>query len=717
VAYVMYTSGSTGAPKGVMVPHRAAVQYAQSTAELFSVTGTDRVSQVANPSFDMSIFDFYVAFAAGATVVGAPNTTLLDPTALGEFLRDERVSVSYVPPALLNMVDPALPRDLRVLLVAGEFCPADLANRWSRPGLEFHNGWGPTEVTITCSDYLCPSDLDGPPSIGRPMANQRVYVLDRRLRPAPIGVTGQLYVAGAGVTRGYLGRPDLTADKYLPDPYATQPGERMYATGDLGRWRADGSLDFVGRVDRQVKIRGLRIELGEIEHALADHPDVRQAAVVVSGADTPQARLLAYVVAEAGRQIEPDLMREGLADQLPLYMVPGSVLVLPELPLTGNGKLDLARLPDPESKPATGYVAPSTPTHRRLVDTWRGLLDLPADGIGIHDTFFNLGGNSLQATQLISRIREGFGVKLHPRELFANPTLDQLAIRLDRTDHQPGPYDDARRPMSALVPLQPEGSRPPLFFVHAVGGSVAPYVALASLLGADQPFYGLEDPGLRGDERPRRIPETAASYLRAIRAVQPVGPFHLVGWSLGGTIAVEMARQLRAGGEEVAMVVLLDTGIPTAPYEPDQAELLSWFVDDFTGLAAAESPALDLAALRQLPAGQQVDAVLAALESTVAGTADVRDELRTRIDVFSANSRAFLAHQPGGYAGRLVLLSAADEAADDVPRWRAVAPDHFEHHVVPGNHFTMLRPPHLRAVADAVRRSLTDSTFAEDGAR
>ena len=461
----------------------------------------------------MSIFDTFAAFAAGATGIGAPRTTLLDPDALGALLRDERVTISYVPSALLSLVDPELPRDLRVMMVAGETCSAELANRWSRSGREFHNGYGPTEVTVTCTDYLCPPELlDKAPSIGRAMANQRAYVLDKRLRPAPIGVAGQLYMAGAGLARGYLGRPDLTADKFVPDPFSREPGERMYATGDLVRWRADGNLEFLGRLDRQVQLRGLRIELGEIEHAIAGYPGVRQSVVIVKDADTPEARLIGYLIPESGHQVDVDEVRQELAEQLPLHMVPGDILTLSELPLTGNGKLDKDRLPDPEPESGVGYVPPGTNTERRLAEIWQVLLKLDAGRIGIGDNFFKLGGNSLQSTQLIARIRDQFMFTLHPRALFIHPTLGDLAERIDQefetdlgTDESPENKAaeererendiDAHGTVSALVPIKTDGTRPPLFFVHAVGGSVAPYVALASLLGEDQPFYGLEDPG------------------------------------------------------------------------------------------------------------------------------------------------------------------------------------------------------------------------------
>jgi amino acid adenylation domain-containing protein len=721
-AYVIYTSGSTGRPKGVVVPHRAAVHFCINLGELFRMSPSDRVLQLANPAFDVSVSDFFATFAAGATVIGAPRPVLLNPDTLQELMRDERVTFGDIPPVMLRSLDPEPLVNLRALFIGMEPFGPELVNRWARPGREFHNGYGPTEATITCVDYPCPAEpLDGPPPIGRAMANHRAYVLDRRQRLTPIGVPGELYLTGAGLAHGYLGRPGLTAEKFVPDPFAAEPGTRMYATGDLVRWRSDGNLEFLGRVDRQVKIRGLRIELGEIEHMLASQAGVRQATVVVKEPGTPQARLVGYVVTEPGHDVDPDQVRDRLADRLPLAMVPGVILTLPELPLTGNGKIDQARLPDPSGPADASYVAPGTDTQRRLAGIWSDLLGSGAGRIGIHDSFFDLGGNSLQVTQLMARITERFGVTLHPRELFASPSLGQLAARVDEGDRQPG-----GRSVSVLVPIKPDGTRPPLFLVHAVGGSVLPYVALASLLPADQPCYGLEHAGLHGDRpdgRPedtatQRIPQIAASYLSAIRQVQPAGPYHLGGWSFGGTVAVEMASQLRAAGEEVALVVMLDTGVPITGgpntgglitgAEPDQAELLAWFTADFAGIAGSDPPAMDLAALRQLPAGQQVDATLAALESAGLTSAELRAELRNRIRVFLGNSRAYLAYQPAPYDGRLVLLRAADEPDEDAERWRVLAPESFEHYVVPGNHYTMIAPPHLSAVAQAVQRCLRD---------
>jgi amino acid adenylation domain-containing protein len=437
VAYVIYTSGSTGKPKGVMVPHRAVVNFCAAFRELFAITADDRILQFSNPAFDVSVSDFFATFAAGATVVGAPRSVLLDPDALQGLLAEERVTVMDIPPPVLGLLNPEPLVSLRVLFIGMEPFGPELVNRWTRPGREFHNGYGPTEATITCVDYVCPPHpLDGAPPIGRPMANQRAYVLDKQLRPAPIGVPGELYVAGAGIALGYLGRPDLTADKFRPDPHAANPGDRMYATGDLARWRADGNLAFVGRIDRQVKLRGLRVELGEVEHVLVGHPGIRQATVVVKEAGTLRARLIGYLVPDRGQEIDPYQVREYASDRLPLHMIPAALLILDKLPLTAAGKIDLARLPDAESQAASGQVELSTDTQHRLAEIWRGLLGLDTGQIGAQDNFFNVGGNSLQATQLISRIRDAFQVTLEPRHLFTHPVLAHLASQIDNATQQ-----------------------------------------------------------------------------------------------------------------------------------------------------------------------------------------------------------------------------------------------------------------------------------------
>ncbi len=324
-AYLLYTSGSTGTPKGVLVSHRSAHAYSHNAVEQFHTTTADRVAQASNPAFDAHIFDCYPSLLAGATLISAPRDTITDPAAFTDLIRAERVTLSFIPPAILAQLEPdqLTGTALRAIACGGEALTAQQANRWSRPGLELHNPYGPTETTVVVTDYICPTTpLTTPPPIGAPLPNQRAYVLDHRLRPAPIGIPGELHLAGTGLAHGYHHRPGLTAQRFLADPYGP-PGQRMYATGDLARWRSDGQLEYLGRRDRQVQLRGQRIELGEIEHTLTQHPDVRQSAVTVH-----DNTLVGYLVGD------PDLddVRRHLADRLPTHMIPTALVPLPELP-------------------------------------------------------------------------------------------------------------------------------------------------------------------------------------------------------------------------------------------------------------------------------------------------------------------------------------------------------------------------------------------------
>ncbi|WP_019925401.1 non-ribosomal peptide synthetase [Nocardia sp. BMG111209] len=428
-AYLVYTSGSTGTPKGVLISHRAASGYCHNAVGQLRITAADRIPQIANPAFDMSVFDCFVTLSAGATIIGAPAGVVNDPAALTALLLAERVTVAYIPPAILALLDPHRFTNsaLRAVFSAGATLPTELAARWIRPGLAVHNSYGPTETTVVCTDYPCVGDLPGGPlPIGTAMPGHDAYVLDERLEPVPVGVPGQLYIAGSGVALGYLNRPALTAARFLPDRFGDRPGRRMYATGDLTRWRADGVLEFLGRIDRQVQLRGLRIELGEIEYQLNTHPGVRQGVVLLRDDS-----LTAYVVGGA----DPRDVREYLGAKLPGYMIPTAFVAVPEIPLTHNGKLDLAALPDPARRTET-YLEPRTATESWLATQWQDLLGV--DRVGAADNFFDLGANSLHGTQLIARIREHLHVELDLVHLFTGPTLGEIADRLDGAEAAPG---------------------------------------------------------------------------------------------------------------------------------------------------------------------------------------------------------------------------------------------------------------------------------------
>ncbi len=427
-AYVLYTSGSTGRPKGVLVEHRSITNFTASVRELFALDDRDRVLQYASLSFDVSVFEIFGALHCGACVVLIERETALSVDDLAEVMRRERVSVMDMPPAVMALLSATSFPDLRAVFVGGEEFSADLVNRWALPGRMFVNGYGPTEATVTVTVKHCEGYHERRPSIGNPMPNHRAYVLDPSLHAASTGVPGELCISGAGVARGYLGRPGLTAERFVPDPYAIRPGERMYRTGDLAVRRRDGEIGFLGRIDDQVKIRGLRIEPGEICAVLDAHPAVHQSIVVVRPGPGGGHRLVAYL---AGSGMDVTEVREYAADRLPRHMVPERFVELDRLPVTGNGKVDRDALPDPGTeRPLAGRVpiAPRDDLELVLRELWSEVLEV--DTLGVEDDFFAVGGNSLLATQLLAKVREMFGIPIQMRALFEKPTIAAAAALL-----------------------------------------------------------------------------------------------------------------------------------------------------------------------------------------------------------------------------------------------------------------------------------------------
>ncbi|HEV3049322.1 MAG TPA: amino acid adenylation domain-containing protein, partial [Longimicrobium sp.] len=441
LAYVIYTSGSTGTPKGVMVPHRGVPNLAYAQARRFGIDGASRVLQFASFSFDAAVAEVFDALLAGATLVMASRDALLPGAGLLETLRSGRVTVATLPPSVLAMLAPEDLPELRTVVSAGEAVDAATVERWSA-GRAFVNAYGPTETTVCATSARCEADGRAP-AIGRGLENVRVYVLDAAGRPAPVGVAGELYVGGVGVARGYLGRPGLTAERFVPDPFGGATGARLYRTGDRVRWSARGELEFLGRVDAQVKVRGFRIEPGEIEATLRRHAAVRECVVVARGDASGGARLVGYIVGEA----DPDALRAHLRRSLPEYMVPSAFVFLKALPLTPNGKLDRQALPAPEyAADADRYVAPRTPVEEVLAGIWAEVLRL--DRVGVEESFFDLGGHSLLATRVVSRVRDVFAIELPLRALFEGPTVAELAGRVEEM---------RRAGLPVLPPVVPTG--------------------------------------------------------------------------------------------------------------------------------------------------------------------------------------------------------------------------------------------------------------------
>lgn len=547
-AYVIYTSGSTGEPKGVVISHRSIAHHCQTMRDHYRLGPQDKVLQFASMSFDASLEQVLPGLLAGATVVLRPDRLWSAAEFRGEVTGLGLTAIDVSPSYLYELLLDAERADgwtafesLRVVTVGGEALLPETLALWRASPLSGHcrlvNAYGPTETTIT--SLVC--DLGDEVSIGRPLPGERAYVLDAYDQLCPVGVVGELHIGGVGLALGYLDQPELTRQKFIDDPLT--PGARLYRTGDRARRREDGAIDFLGRIDQQVKVRGFRVECGEVEAALRRLDGVAEAVVLLRGD-----RLAAFVAPE----VEGDV-KGALAETLPDYMIPSTILSLPELPLTPGGKVDRAALRqlDPDG-PAVGTVEPRTGTERQLREIWRQVLAV--DRIGVHDNFFDLGGHSLLAVRLMSLVQERFGRQLPLSSLFEAPDIARQAALLDRGDGAGSP----------LVCLQPQGTKPPLFCVHAVAGDLLAYRALARHLGEARPFYGLQAPGIASGAHPGSIEGLAALYLDAIRTVQPTGPYRLAGWSMGGVIAYEMARQLREAGERVASLALIDSYTPDA---------------------------------------------------------------------------------------------------------------------------------------------------------
>ncbi|MFI2353023.1 amino acid adenylation domain-containing protein, partial [Streptomyces sp. NPDC019443] len=555
LAYVIYTSGSTGRPKGVQIAHGGVVNLVQAQAKTFGVGAGDAVLQFAPFGFDASVWELLMALAAGGTLVVAEAEDRADPGRLAALAARTGVSVATVPPSLLDALSPADFGGVSTLITAGERLDGQVAAQWS-DGRRLFNAYGPTETTVCASIATLDTfhveagnpDPSGPP-IGSPISNTRVYVLDEQLRPVPVGTTGELFIGGAGVARGYLGRAALSAERFVADPFAGD-GARMYRSGDQVRWLVDGQLEYIARTDDQVKVRGFRVEPGEIEAVLAAHPAVRTAVVTAYGQSADR-KFAAYLVPADHSEGIPEAadLREALLRSIPDYMVPAAFMEMSRLPLTTNGKVDRAALPEPETvrSTSTEYVAPSGAAEELLAEVWSEILGI--ERIGAHDNFFELGGNSLLVTQIVGRIRSA-GHDVSVGDLFDHPTIAAAAplIQIHAEDPE----------VRSAVTIRAGRVLPAVFAVHTLTGEVAAFAEVAGHLAEGQQFYGLQERGLTGeDAQPSSVEEMATTYIGEVLRIQKDGPYVLTAQSGSSYVAFEMARQLTAMGKDVAGVYLM----------------------------------------------------------------------------------------------------------------------------------------------------------------
>jgi thioesterase domain-containing protein/acyl carrier protein len=595
------------------------------------------------------------------------------------------------------------------LIVGGEALQGAALRPWrsAHPDVIVINSYGPTEATVNCVEFRLEPGAPTPPGsvpIGRPLWNTRVYVLDRCLLPVPVGAPGELYVAGVVLARAYHARPGLTAQRFVADPHGA-PGTRMYRTGDVVRWRPDGQLEYLGRVDDQVKVRGFRVELGEVESALVGHPSVARAVVAVREDRPGDRRLVGYVVAQAGAAVDTGVVRAHAAGRLPDYMVPAAVVLLNELPLTAHGKVDRKALPVPDFAAASNGRPPRTPMEGRLCGLLADVLGL--DQVGADDRFFDLGGDSLLAVRFVGRVRAALGVDLGIRALFESPTAAGLAARLGSA-----PMLAAEcHALDVLIPLDRQGSRPPLFCVHPSSGVSWSYSRLNLAFDGDQPIYGLQARGLAGpEELPVSLAAMAADYLDHIRGVQPRGPYHLLGWSFGGLVAHELAIRLRAAGEPVALLALLDSFPPGASepeHEPasiDADAIVRRGLAHYLGLEAPEPAAIrgEGEALWRSPA----------LEGVLPDDIE-QISLEALPKVVANNARLMREHVPGRFDGDVLLFTASLGRAAGAPvaaAWRRYTTGRVENYAVACAHDDMTRPEPMAEIGRVLAARLKNSS-------
>ena len=700
IAYMIYTSGSTGTPKGVLVTHGNVSNHLAWRNSYFPVESTDRCLQTASLSFDDSVWEILEPLSAGACLALTRPRFEYDNQYLVRLMVEQQITVACFVPSLLRSIveTPEIEacKSLRRLTTGGEGLSIPLQRRVAEriPSAAFFNGYGTTEATIASLYWRC-TDVPGQTvvPIGRPIANTQVYVLDRSGQLVPPGVYGEICIGGAGVARGYLDRPEMTAERFVDDRFSAVAGAKLYRTGDLGRLRDDGVFEFGGRVDDQVKIRGIRVELGDIEAALLDHPGVHSAAVVCN--DTPSGkRLTAYVVPRGGAPVPAAELRAFLRDRLPPALIPNRFESLDSLPLTPSGKLDRRSLPALDAvDEQSNYMAPRSELESRLVGLWEQVLE--ARPIGIRDDFFELGGHSLSAVQVAAAVEKMLGRLLSPGLLFEAPTIDMLSSRL-ATTHSTG---------GSLVPLAQGNSGAPLFLVHHVSGDITAYRDLAYHLRDERTVYGIRMPELDSNEPPPdRIEAMAARYVRDIRTLQPKGPYLLGGHSAGAHIAFEMAQQLRSTGESVALLAILEAD---ARRHGRRRSLIDTVRYQFESVGKLPPRQRLIYLWRKFVAWGGDWTQLAPPVSTSGSGGE-----QTKNAAWSAVERAVSQYRPKTYPGAITLFRATDRGVTGTYSrtlgWGRLARGGIRVIDVPGSHSTVLRPGSEPPMAAKLRKCLEE---------
>ncbi|MBV9501338.1 MAG: amino acid adenylation domain-containing protein [Acidobacteriaceae bacterium] len=706
VAAIIYTSGSAGRPKGVCIPHRAIVRTFRNT-NYVQATNEDRVAQVASPSFDGTLLEIWLPLLNGGTLIGMRRETLLDPIELTRVLEAERISIMVLNTAYLHQIGrdtPTVLKGVRKILFGGETAePGPL--RALLPHVSpraLVNVYGPAEgcVITTYHEITSIPEHAATIPIGRPVTSAQVYLLDGDRNLAPAGMAGEIYIGGEGVALRYWNRPELSAERFIPDTFSGIPGRLLYRTGDLARMRPDGELEFIGHIDEQVKIRGYRIEPAEVRYVISTHPDVQQVFLMVREDQPGEKRLVAYVTLRRSLVSPQEVLRQHVKSKLPAHMLPAAFVIVDSIPLNTNGKVDKKALPAPSvwQEFANDSATLENVFERMLISAWQDLLRV--DHIGLNDNFFDLGGHSLLAARLIARIERETGENIPVAALFEAPTIAQLAEGLRQRSFVGG--------WSPLVELHmPEASTQiaPFFCVHSLGANLVSFRKVASLLRGDRPIYGLQPHGLDGKQQPLdSIEKMAAAYVAEIRKKQPHGPYYLGGICLGGVVAYEMAQQLQESGEEIAFLALIDSFVPGKPKYLRIRSNLTEYLDRHLGeILMRRGPSrLKYIARWTLNGG--------VLLSRALGWRDNSSLAQATRRLAQIHTRAIFAYEPKPYSGKITQFMCSDGAfrsyEDRRLAWSTLASGGFEVHIVPGDHLTLVEEPHVCTLAEQLQLCL-----------
>jgi amino acid adenylation domain-containing protein len=735
LAYVIFTSGSTGRPKGVMLAHRGLAHLMRTMAERPGLAAGEAMLGVTTPAFDLSVPDLYLPLSVGATLVLASAEQAGDGRELIRLIEDHEIDLMQATPSTWRMlIESGWSGRSRLRVVSGgEALPVRLAQGLLDRVGELWNFYGPTEATVwsTCARITAAEGI----TIGSELPGMSAHIVDELGNAAPDGSAGELLIGGPQVARGYLGQAELTAERFIPDPASAAPGAHLYRTGDRARRGADGAIEFLGRLDNQVKLRGYRIELGEIESVLEESAAVAQAvAVVREPRDGAEPQLVAYAVAAAGTSIDGRELRHSLRERLPDYMVPACVLVLERLPLTPNGKIDRAALPQPEPVEAGEGVAPRSALEAELLELWCDALGIAS--LGVTDDFFDLGVDSLTAGRLFARIEREYGRHLPRAVLFQAPTVERLASLL-------GDGAETAPRWPSLVPMRTGGERTPLFCVHGGAGTVLFYRELVEALGEDQPVYALQAAGLYGDEPPQRSVEAmAAAYLEQLREASPQGPYLIGGYCYGGMVAFEIARRLRAEGAEVEAVVMFNA--PSAgynrryhPYFDEQGAMVDGEGrlradlvprDGSIGAslrrhlgdesASSRARALAAAAARRVRVNARARARRVRFAAYLRLGRPLPDDLREATAFQLIAARAQRSYEPATLDSRIVVFRSPGLYYEDDLGWGPHTTRGVESFEAPGEHRTprdLMSEPSVSYVAERLRASVDERLDLAEG--